>query len=202
MVNQGLLIVVSAPSGSGKTTLCKKLVSTCSDARHSISATTRSPRKGERDGQDYFFLTTREFERRKRNKEFLEWARVFGEYYGTPRKFIREATKKGKSVVLNIDVQGALQIKRLHPEAVFIFVLPPSINVLEQRLRRRKKDSAQEISKRLQLAKTEINRIDNYDYVIINKSISDSFRRLLAIVTAEKCKTKRKRKEINVLRSR
>ncbi|MEA3328457.1 MAG: guanylate kinase [Candidatus Omnitrophota bacterium] len=192
MAKQGLLIVVSAPSGSGKTTLCKKLVSACSDARHSISATTRPVRKGERNGRDYFFLTAEEFKKRKQNKEFLEWARVFGEYYGTPRKFIKESTRKGKDVVLNIDVQGALQIKRLDPEAVFIFVLPPSLKILEQRLRKRKKDSAQEISKRLRLAKTEISRIDNYDYVIVNKSINDSFRRLLAIVTAEKCKIKRK----------
>jgi guanylate kinase len=196
---EGLLIVISAPSGSGKTTLCKRLASILPNVKHSISATTRAPRKGEKNGRDYFFLTTKEFEKRKQNNEFLEWAKVFGEYYGTPRKFVEETRIKREDIILSVDVQGAAQVKEVCPEAVFIFILPPSIKVLEERLRRRKKDSSEEISKRLQLAKSEITQINNYDYVIINKNIRDSLTKLLAIITAERAKIKRMRDEINGL---
>ncbi|MEA3560438.1 MAG: guanylate kinase [Candidatus Omnitrophota bacterium] len=201
MDKQGLLIVISAPSGSGKTTLCEKLVSACPDIVYSISATTRLSRKGEKDGKDYFFLKIEEFEKKKRNNEFLEWANVFGEYYGTPRRFIDKMRKKGKDVILNVDVQGAFQVKKIHPEAVFIFLLPPSMDILKQRLRNRRKDSAKEISKRLRFAKSEIAQINNYDYVIINKSITKSLRKFLAIIDVEKSRIKQMKVEINDLYS-
>jgi len=197
MIKKGLLIVVSAPSGSGKTTLCRNIVSSRPNTTYSISATTRPTRKGEKNGRDYLFLSTDEFEEKKQRGEFLEWANVFGEYYGTIRQLVENTRNEGKDIVLNIDIQGASQVKERCPEAVLIFILPPSIGILEQRLRNRKSDTEDEILKRLQLAKTEISKIDNYDYVVVNKDIKDSVSKLLAIITAEKSKLERMRDEID-----
>ena len=191
------MIVVSAPSGSGKTTLCRNIVSSRPDTVYSISATTRPARKGEKNGRDYLFLSRDEFEEKKQRDEFLEWANVFGEYYGTICQLVENTRNEGKDIVLNIDIQGASQVKKRCPEAVLIFILPPSIGILEQRLRNRKSDTEDEILKRLQLAKTEISKIDNYDYVVVNKDIKGSVDKLLAIITAEKSKLERMRGEID-----
>ncbi len=191
------MIVVSAPSGSGKTTLCRNIVSSRPNTTYSISATTRPARKGEKNGRDYLFLSRDEFEEKKQRGEFLEWASVFGEYYGTLCQLVENTRNEGKDIVLNIDIQGASQVKKRCPEAVLIFILPPSIGILEQRLRNRKSDTEDEILKRLQLARTEISKIDNYDYVVVNKDIEDSVDKLLAIITAEKSKLKRMEDEIN-----
>lgn len=191
------MIVVSAPSGSGKTTLCRNIVSSRPNTTYSISATTRPARKGEKNGRDYLFLSTDEFEEKKQRGEFLEWANVFGEYYGTIGQLVENTRNEGKDIVLNIDIQGASQVKKRCPEAVLIFILPPSIGILEQRLRNRKSDTEDEILKRLQLAKTEISKIDNYDYVVVNKDIKDSVSKLLAIITAEKSKLERMGGEID-----
>lgn len=191
------MIVVSAPSGSGKTTLCRNIVSSRPDTVYSISATTRPARKGEKNGRDYLFLSRDEFEEKKQRDEFLEWANVFGEYYGTIGQLVENTRNEGKDVVLNIDIQGASQVKKRCPEAVLIFILPPSIGILEQRLRNRKSDTEDEILKRLQLARTEISKIDNYDYVVVNEDIKESVDKLLAIITAEKSKLERMRGEID-----
>lgn len=192
------MIVVSAPSGSGKTTLCRNIVSSRpNNTKYSISATTRPARKGEKNGRDYLFLSRDEFEEKKQRGEFLEWANVFGEYYGTICQLVENTRNEGKDIVLNIDIQGASQIKKRCPEAVLIFILPPSIGILEQRLRDRKSDTEDEILKRLQLARTEISKIDNYDYVVVNKDIKDSVDKLLAIITAEKSKLERMGDEID-----
>ena len=197
MSKKGLLVVVSAPSGSGKTTLCRNVVSSRPNTTYPISTTTRPARKGEKNGRDYLFLSRDEFEEKKQNGEFLEWANVFGEYYGTLRQLVENTRNKGKDVVLNIDIQGASQVKKRCPEAVLVFILPPSIGILEQRLRDRKSDTEDEILKRLQLARIEISKIDNYDYVVVNKDIKDSVDKLLAIITAEKARLERMRDEID-----
>ncbi len=191
------MIVVSAPSGSGKTTLCRNIVSSRPNTKYSISATTRPARKGEKNGRDYLFLSREEFEEKKQRDEFLEWANVFGEYYGTICQLVENTRNEGKDIVLNIDIQGASQVKKRCPEAVLIFILPPSIGILEQRLRNRKSDTEDEILKRLQLARTEISKIDNYDYVVVNEDIKESVDKLLAIITAEKSKLERMRGEID-----
>ena len=198
---KGLIIVISAPSGSGKTTLCKRLVAKVPNLRRSISVTTRNPRRDEINGRDYFFITQEDFVARKRNNEFIEWATVFDEYYGTPRSFVEEVVRAGEDVLLSIDVQGAMQVKESYPDAVFIFILPPSISALEERLRKRKTDDSDEILKRLQLAREEMKRIENYDYVIVNRSLKASLRELLSIITAEKRKVERSKDEIDDLRS-
>ena len=198
---KGLIIVISAPSGSGKTTLCKRLVAKVPNLRRSISVTTRNPRRGEINGRDYFFITQEDFVARKRNNEFIEWAEVFDEYYGTPRSFVEEVIGAGEDVLLSIDVQGAMQVKESYPDAVFIFILPPSISALEERLMKRKTDDSDEILKRLQLAREEMKRIENYDYVIVNRSLKASLRELHSIITAEKRKVERSKDEIDGLRS-
>lgn len=198
---KGLIIVISAPSGSGKTTLCKRLVAKVPNLRRSISVTTRNPRRDEINGRDYFFITQEDFVARKRNNEFIEWATVFDEYYGTPRSFVEEVIRSGEDVLLSIDVQGAMQVKESYPDAVFIFILPPSISALDERLRKRKTDDSDEILKRLQLAREEMKRIENYDYVIVNRSLKASLRELLSIITAEKRKVERSKDEIDGLRS-
>lgn len=198
---KGLIIVISAPSGSGKTTLCKSLAAEVPNLRRSISVTTRNPRRGEINGRDYFFITQEDFATRKRNNEFIEWATVFDEYYGTPRSFVEDVIRNGEDVLLSIDVQGAMQVKESYPDAVFIFILPPSMSALEERLRNRKTDDSDAILKRLQLAREEMKRIENYDYVIVNRSLKASLRQLSSIITAEKRKVERSKDEIDGLRS-
>jgi len=198
---KSLIIVISAPSGSGKTTLCKRLVAEVPNLRRSISVTTRNPRRDEINGRDYFFITQEDFVARKRNNEFIEWATVFDKYYGTPRSLVEEMIRSGEDVVLSIDVQGAMQVKESYPDAVFIFILPPSISALEERLRKRKTDDSDEILKRLRLAREEMKRIENYDYVIVNRSLKASLRELFSIITAEKRKVERSKDEIDGLRS-
>ncbi len=197
MNKKGLLIVVSAPSGSGKTTLCRKIVSILPNIRYSVSATTRSARRGEKNGKNYLFLSKDEFEAKKQKGEFLEWAEVFGEYYGTLYRLVEDTRNGGKDIILNIDVQGALQIKEKCPEAILIFILPPSIRILEKRLRNRKTDKEDEILKRLRFARVEISKMNSYDYVVINRDIKDSVYKLLAIIAAEKSRFERMSDEIN-----
>jgi guanylate kinase len=188
---RGKLFVISAPSGSGKTTLCKKLILSLSGRRkllRSVSVTTRRPRKGERPGRDYFFISERQFRERKSRQGFLEWARVLGCYYGTPREFVERETKRGNDVLLSIDVQGAKQIRRSHPEAVFIFILPPSFAELERRLLLRSTEERKEISRRLKLAEKELGFIKYYNYVLLNDNIQKALTRLKMIVRKERKK--------------
>ena len=188
---KGKLFIISAPSGSGKTTLCAKLVESVDSLYRSISMTTRAPRPGEQDGMDYIFIEKPEFIKRQKRNEFLEWAKVFNEYYGTPKKHIMHMLKRGSDVLLSIDVQGAMKIKRLKLDAVYIFILPPSIEMLRERLINRSTDSKKAIQQRLAVAKKEISRSDKYDYIIVNNRLESALDSLRAVVVAERCRTRR-----------
>jgi len=191
MKSNGILFIISAPSGSGKTTLISKLVDSIGGIGRSISMTTRSPRAGEIDGVDYIFIGKGEFLKRKKNGEFLEWAKVFDEYYGTPKKYIKHLVAKGQDVVLNIDVQGAMKIKRLKMKTVFIFILPPSIELLKERLVGRSTESKKVINERLKFVKKEMAYLSRYDYAVVNNKIEAALGHLRSIVIAERCKIRR-----------
>ena len=197
----GLIIVVSAPSGGGKSSLCQRLLNWSPNLVYSVSCTTRAPRGGEQSGQDYFFLTRADFEAKIASGEFLEYAEYNGNYYGTPRTFIEAQLATGKDVLL--DVQGASQlIQRVragvfaYPNAlVTMFLMPPSLELLETRLRRRGTDSDEVIRKRLAIAEREMAHWPEYDYVIVSGRLDDDFAHGKAIVIAEKCRTLRLPKE-------
>jgi len=183
-LSKGLLFVMSAPAGTGKTTLAKLLIDEFSCVRLSISCTTRAPRGDEIDGKDYHFLTVEEFEKRIRNGDFLEYAKVFGHYYGTSREFVQKELRSGHHVILVIDTQGALQIKSSIP-AIFIFVSPPSLNELKMRLSKRKTEEEHIIQERLSWAKHEIESAKFYDYNIINQDLKIAYQVLRSILIAE-----------------
>ena len=196
---KGLLIVISAPSGTGKTTLCHMLLEEFSNMEFSISYTTRKPRLGELNGRDYFFVDRRTFEKMIEEGDFLEWAEVYGNLYGTSKSQVLKALEEGKDILLDIDTQGALQVKKNFPEAVLIFILPPSLKELERRLRKRGTDDEETIRKRLQIARKEIGKALEYDYLVVNDILEVAFERLRSIITAEKCKTDRLSGEIEKL---
>jgi guanylate kinase len=196
---KGLLIVVSAPSGTGKTTLCRMLLKEFENMEFSVSYTTRPPRKGEVNGKDYFFVSREEFERMVEEGDFLEWANVYGNLYGTSKSQVLKALEEGKDILLDIDVQGALQVKKNLPEAVLIFIMPPSFEELEKRLRSRGTDSEEVIEKRLNVAKEEIKKAPFYDYIVVNDVLDVAFNKLKAIITAEKCKTERLKNQFDKL---
>jgi guanylate kinase len=188
----GIVYIISAPSGSGKTTLTNRLLSLVPGLEFSISYTTRKPRGSEQNGREYFFVSRGEFEKMLAQDEFLEHATVFGDYYGTARRFLADATSKGKDLVLDIDVQGAGQVKLKMPEAVSIFILPPSRDVLERRLKNRSQaehvTSTEIITRRLAEAAQEIEKYPKYDYILINDQLEESIDQLKAIVLAERFK--------------
>ncbi|WP_457680197.1 guanylate kinase [Thermovibrio sp.] len=188
---KGLLIVISAPSGTGKTTLCHMLLKEFLNMEFSISYTTRKPREGEVNGRDYFFITKEEFLRKVEEGDFLEWAEVYGNLYGTSKSQVLKALREGKDVLLDIDTQGALQVKKNFPEAVLIFILPPSLKELERRLRKRGKDPEEVIEKRLKVAREEIKRAPLYDYIVVNDLLEVAYEKLKSIITAEKLRSKR-----------
>ena len=178
-------IILSSPSGGGKTTIARELLSRRTDLGYSVSCTTRSPRVGEVDGRDYYFLSRGEFERRREAGEFAESAEVHGNMYGTLRSEVARVLGAGKHVVMDIDVQGAQQFTRAFPQSVTIFVLPPSADVLLERLRRRRTESKQELAKRLQSALQELQAVDQYQYVVVNDDLESAVRRVSAIADAE-----------------
>ena len=200
MKKKGLIIIISAPSGAGKTTLVKALLKKHKKQLvYSVSATTRPQKKGERSGRDYFFLTEKEFKRSIKAGKFLEWAKVFGHYYGTPKRHIEECIKAGKDVLLEIDVQGALQLKRRLRDAVFIFILPPSLAELKRRLKKRGRETKSEVERRFREAKREIRSFKNYDYFVISHQVSDSVKQVETIIEVEKKKINRNKEVLNVL---
>ncbi len=186
---QGVLFVVSAPSGAGKTSLCHELMALLPDLRFSVSCTTRPPRPGEVPGRDYRFVDESTFRGMIKEGVFLEWAEVYGKLYGTPRAPIQEWIAQGCDVLLDIDTQGAMQIRRHVPEAVSVYILPPSMAVLRRRMEDRKGDSPDEIAKRLKRAKDEVAHYRDYSYVIINDDFKFAVRQLEAIVLAERSRT-------------
>jgi guanylate kinase len=181
-----VVYIISAPSGSGKSTLVTKLLERIKDLDFSISYTTRAPRGAEQNGKQYYFVSPDEFERMIRADEFLEHANVFGNYYGTARRFLREAEHKGHDLLLDIDVQGAQQIKSKLPNAVSIFVLPPDRKTLARRLRERGEDAEEVIQRRLVTASREIEKYDKYEYILINDKLEESSESLQAVVQSER----------------
>ncbi|SPF31299.1 Guanylate kinase [Candidatus Sulfotelmatobacter kueseliae] len=181
-----ILYIISAPSGSGKSTLVNELLKLVPALDFSISYTTRAPRGSEQNGKQYHFVPRTEFEQMIRADEFLEHANVFGNYYGTARRFLKEAEQKGHDLLLDIDVQGAAQIKKKLPEAVSIFVLPPDRKTLEWRLRKRSEDVEEVIQRRLVTASREIENYDKYNYILINDVLEKSVESLQDIVLAER----------------
>jgi len=186
---QGILFVVSAPSGAGKTSLCQELVSQLPDLRYSVSYTTRKPRPAEIADRHYHFVEEATFRDMIKEGAFLEWAEVYGNLYGTPRAPIKEWISQGIDVLLDIDTQGALQIRRHEPDAVSIYILPPSLEVLRRRLEDRKGDAPDEIARRLKKARDEVKHYRDYIYVIINEDFKFAVRQLEAIVLAERSRT-------------
>lgn len=186
---RGVLFVVSAPSGAGKTSLCQELVTVVPDLRHSVSYTTRPPRPAEVSGRDYHFVDEAAFRAMITDGAFLEWAEVYGNLYGTPLALIRQWREQGIDALLDIDAQGAAQIRNQEPEAVSIFILPPTLEHLRRRLEARRADSADEIARRLRKAKDEIKRYRDYTYVVINDDFKSAVHQLEAIVLAERSRT-------------
>ncbi|UXY15329.1 guanylate kinase [Chitiniphilus purpureus] len=185
---RGNIFVVTAPSGAGKTTLVAALLAADQNVQLSISFTTRAPRSGEVQGKDYHFIDRAEFEAMIAAADLLEHAEVYGNYYGTSRRWIESVIDNGRDILLEIDWQGAQQVKQLFPDSVGIFVLPPSIDALEQRLRNRGLDSDDIIAKRMAAAREEMSHFDEADYVIVNEHIDEAVRDIVAVVRAERLK--------------
>ena len=187
--------MISAPSGSGKTSLANRALEEIPKLKFSVSHTTRKPRPGERDQVEYFFVSEKEFEEMIGQGTFLEHARVYGNYYGTSRAFVDEQLSVGYDVLLDLDVQGAAQVKKSYPEAILVFVFPPSLEVLKTRLKNRGLDDPSIIDKRLRIAKKEIQRYTDYQYVIINREIEESLVELKSIIQVAGCRLE-KRKDL------
>lgn len=192
MKERGLLIVLSGPSGVGKGTVRKEIFSQKDTNLHySISMTTRKPREGEVDGVDYFFKSREEFEDLIERNKLLEWAEYVGNYYGTPIDYVEETLQQGKDVMLEIEVQGALQVREAFPEGLFIFLAPPSLSELKNRIQTRGTESEELINNRMSVAKEELEMMDAYDYVVENDKVEHACDRIKAIVVAEHCKRER-----------
>ena len=199
-MSKGVLTVVSGFSGAGKGTVMKRLIQKYDDYALSISVTTRKPREGERDGIEYFFKTKEEVESMIENDEFLEYARYVDNYYGTPRFYVEEMLAKGKNVILEIEIQGAMQIKAKNPEAVLVFVTPPSFEELRNRLVGRGTETADVIESRLRRASEEAEGMPSYDYILVNDQVEDCVDRLHQIILSERAKAQRNEEFINTIR--
>jgi guanylate kinase len=189
--------IVSAPSGSGKTTLLQSLLRTFKDLKFSVSHTTRQPRQGERDGVDYFFTERKTFLEMVDRGEFLEWAEYYGQLYGTSRGFVEENLSVGRDVILDIDVNGARQVKQKVEGAIGVFIMPPSFAELERRLRSRRQESDEAIQRRLEIARDEISHCRDYDYIVVNDVLEDSIRILEAIVRSGRARPWRQQARID-----
>ena len=190
--SRGLLIVVSGPSGAGKGTICNRLIEEMKDVKLSISMTSRAPRGSEKDGVEYYFVTKEEFEEKINNDEFLEYAVVHNnQYYGTPKSTIEKDLSNGISVILEIDIQGALKIQEKIKEALFIFIVPPSMEVLKERLIKRNTETKDKILERFKTAYKEINEYKKYNYVVVNDKVDIAVDKVKSIIKAEKCRVDR-----------
>ena len=190
--SKGLLIVISGPSGVGKGTVCRELVKqNTTDIEISVSATTRKPRDGEIQGVSYHFKSKNEFEDMIKLEQFLEYAKVYDNYYGTPKAYVMDRLKKGNDIVLEIDTQGAMQVKRNFPEGIFIFIMPPSFEELKRRIIDRGTETKEDIKKRLRSTYEEVKLARNYDYVVFNDEVSSAVEKIYSIISAEKCRVNR-----------
>ncbi len=190
--NTGQIIVISAPSGAGKGTIIKKLLENNSKDRWlSVSATSRKPRTGEKEGVNYYFITEDEFKNKIKEEYFLEYTNYAGNYYGTPKEYIREKINKGIDVILEIEIEGATNIKKLIPEALFIFIMPPSLKELVKRLKGRGTETNDKIIKRFNAAYREVNEVTKYNYVVVNDEIDTAVDKIESIIKAEKCRVDR-----------
>ncbi|MDP4088485.1 MAG: guanylate kinase [Bacillota bacterium] len=195
MNKKGILIVLSGPSGAGKGTICKALLEKA-DFCLSVSATTRHPRAGEVEGKNYYFLTRDDFKERIKKDDFLEYAEVYGNYYGTPRGSVLEAIENGKDVILEIDIQGALKVKESYPGGVFIFILPPSMEELRNRIIQRGSETPESLMTRFVSAYQEINYVSKYNYAVVNDTVEEAVRKIESIIAAEKCRVDRIKEDI------
>ncbi len=187
-MRDGFLLVLSGPSGVGKGTVCEALLNERDDIKYSVSATTRKKRPMEQNGENYYFLSLEEFQDKIKNNEFIEYAKVHGNYYGTPKSYVQERIKEGDIVILEIDVQGALQVKENYPGAVYIFLLPPDLKELRNRIEKRATEDEETINLRMTNAKKELSFIDKYDYAVINDEIDKTVSKIESIIEAEKLK--------------
>jgi len=188
---KGALYIVTAPSGAGKTTICDAVLNDVDYLEYSVSSTTRPPREGEVDGRDYIFLSRDEFVSRRDRGLFLEHAEVYGNFYGTPRDYIESQLERGKDIILDLDVQGALSIKALGYPAIFIYILPPSLSELRRRLEGRGTDSPEVIARRFDQARQELEFVPEYDYCIVNDELATAIEDMKAVIRGERCRVGR-----------
>lgn len=191
MEKKGLLIVISGPSGAGKGTVCQEYLKNNPETLLSISMTTRSPRRGEVEGVNYFFRDTETFEGLIGEGGFLEYAKVYGNYYGTPKDFVKQNLLSGRDVILEIDIQGALKVKEKFDEGVFIFIVPPTMEELKRRIQGRGTETAEELLRRFKSSYEELNFITRYNYLVINDTVEEAAKKIKSIVIAEKCRVDR-----------
>ena len=193
---KGLYIVISGPSGSGKSTVIQALLAACPSLTKSVSVTTRPPRSGENDGEHYFFKTLHEYQQMIANGEFLETAEVYTNFYGTPKANVMEKVEKGLDVIGELDTMGARQVKKSYPESLRIFIMPPSFNVLHQRLHGRGTEDAESLKRRIDSARKELSEYNTYDYIVFNDSVENARDEILTIISAEKHRISRREDKI------
>ena len=196
MKNKGIIIIISAPSGAGKTSICEALIKSDKNIVYSVSTTTRSPRSGEKNGREYFFVDDNTFKSMVKKNLFVEWAKVHDHFYGTSKKVLEDTINKGKDILLDIDVQGAVKIKKQYKDALMIFITTPTLKILKERLIKRNKDSMEVIKTRVANAKKELTYLPKYDYLILNDKLDESIKNVKSVICAERLSIKRNKVNI------